>query len=184
MLEQILDYIHNYFDNNQPKWSGDFKIENGMLVLRDDMSLKDGQYFRIIGSVFNDGIYQYGNTQLAVDDSEGVPDTLSFALDENGHLIQTSEGATPRYHDQLTDEEFTGSVWAMAVPPAVIALSVEISNWVDKYGSAVNSPYQSESFGGYNYTKAQGGGANSASGAPYSWQNVFASRLNRWRKIS
>ena len=52
------------------------------------------------------------------------------------------------------DERFEGAVWALAVPPAVIALAGEITEWQEKNGEAVLSPYTSESFGGYSYTRA------------------------------
>lgn len=80
----------------------------------------------------------------------------------------------------LKDETFDGVIWALAVPPSVIALSAEIDSWLEKYGDNVNSPYQSESFGGYSYSKASGAGTGSGTA---SWKDVFRSRLNRWRKI-
>lgn len=79
--------------------------------------------------------------------------------------------------ETLTDEAFEGEVWAMAVPPAVIALAKEIKTYAESEG-ATPSAYVSESFAGYSYTKATG-----TDGAPLSWQKVFAKRLNRWRKI-
>ena len=45
-------------------------------------------------------------------------------------------------------------------------------------GAGKESPYTSESFGGYSYTKA-----TDANGAPIGWQKAFASRLNKWRKL-
>ena len=48
-----------------------------------------------------------------------------------------------------------------------------------KYGEKSLSPYQSESFGGYSYTKA-----SASNGDQVDWKTVFRSRLNRWRKIS
>ena len=149
MLTELCQELRNWFDRNQPKWHGDFTIENGALVLRDDMSLKDGQYFRIVGSALNDGVYQWGHDGL------------------------------------LADESFTGSIWAMAVPPSVIALSEQIDAWIAKneaIDSANMSPFQSESFGGYTYNKGSGG-SNSGSGAGLSWQDAFKRKLNRWRKI-
>lgn len=142
MLEEILNYIHNYFEKEIV--SGTFTIDSGSIQLG---FLQNNQYFRIVGSVFNDGIYKYPV-------------------------------------DNLIDETFTGKIWAMAVPPAVVALVSEIEEWVGKYGSVQNSPYSSESFGGYSYTKSNGsiGSGNGAQQA--SWQGVFNSRLNHWRKIS
>lgn len=142
MLEQILNYIHNYFEKEIVP--GTYSISSGTFEVD---FLQNGQYFRIVGSVFNDGIYKYPA-------------------------------------DDLADETFTGEIWAMAVPPAVIALSSEISDWVDKYKDVMDGPYQSESFGGYSYTKkSSGGGTNNGNDAS-DWRSVYRSRLNHWRKIS
>lgn len=88
--------------------------------------------------------------------------------------------------DTLADErEFTGAVWPMAVPPAVINLAAEIAEWQAKYGgagSANMSPYSAESYGGYSYTKAQGY-ASSGGGMLNNWQAVYAAQLAPWRKI-
>ena len=82
-----------------------------------------------------------------------------------------------RSGDKLpADETFDGAVWAMAIPPALEAIAAEIEEWKAKNADVLASPYQSESFGGYSYSK--GTGSDSAS-----WQGSFSSRLNRWRKI-
>lgn len=87
--------------------------------------------------------------------------------------------------DTLVDEgEFRGSVWVMSVPTDFLALVEEIKAWQTKYGSLESeamSPFNSESFGGYSYSKGSGG-ASSGSGAGASWQDAFGSRLNRWRR--
>ena len=82
---------------------------------------------------------------------------------------------------ELTDETFTGAIWLMAIPKYVIDLASEISEWITKYNDTISSPFQSESFGGYSYTKANGG-SDSGSSVP-TWQSVFTSQLNVWRKI-
>lgn len=141
MLEQILDYIHNYFEK---------EVHHGTFVINDHVLDVDflvyGQYYKVEGSVLNDGIYQYGV-------------------------------------DELIDETFNGRVLSMAVPRSIIILSEEIQGWVDKYGESSASPYQSESFGGYSYSK---GTATDKSGrsVPITWQSVFGTRLNAYRKIS
>lgn len=143
MLEQVLDYIHNYFIDEIH--SGKFSIKNGAL---DVDFLKDGQFYYIKGSVFSDGLHQF-----------------------KAHV------------KNMRDEDFAGEVWAMAVPPAVIAISNEIDDWIAQYSKIIDTPYQSESFGGYSYSKAAGGNNNSKS-TMYGWQEKFGERLNRWRKIS
>lgn len=137
---------------NKPGIRGTYTISGGMLSLH---SVKDGQRFWITGSDLNDGVYTYHENGIKNDD-----DTEAAGL---------------------RDETFDGCVCALAVPPAVIALAAEISDWVDNFGEEVNSPYQSENvIGVYSYTKASGG---TGAGGSVSWQDVFASRLNRWRKL-
>lgn len=84
----------------------------------------------------------------------------------------------------LRDETFTGEIREMRAPAAVLALTAEIETWMTKYGEAVNSPYASESFGGYSYTKAQGGASEDGGSPASSWQAVFGPRLNQWRKLA
>lgn len=149
MLTELCQELRNWFNRDMDRWIGDFQIENGTL---NDFSgkLKPGQYYRVIGSVFNDGVHKYGD-------------------------------------GDLTDETFTGTVWAMAVPPAVIALSDEIDAWISKYSgedSVARSPFSSESFGGYSYSKSAGGQGSGSDGSKGgSWKAAFAYDLNRWRKI-
>ena len=151
MLTELCDYLKNWFDTNQPKRFATFTVSGGKVEGLDTM-LQIGQYYRIVGSVFNDGVYKY-----------------SMEADEN-----------------LTDEVFDGAVWAMAVPKRVIKLADDIAAWEEQYGgvnSAAMSPYQSESFGGYSYSKASGGSSEDGTDNPGSWQAAFKSRLVRWRKI-
>ena len=127
-----------------------------------DFSIVDGvitpsfdiptDYIRIIGSRKNDGVYKVSD------------------LVEN----------------PLTDEgKFHGAIWCMSVPKDFIALCDEIADWQAKYGgvdSATMSPFQSESFGGYSYSKGSGSSNSESSSVP-TWQSTFASRLNVFRKI-
>jgi len=118
--------------------------------------LKDGQRFLIAGSVLNDGMYTYHTNGIKDDD-----DTAAVGL---------------------KDETWAGTICALAVPPTLIALSEEIKTWVANNGETVNSPYQNESvIGVYSYTKATGG---SGAGGAVSWQDVYKSQLNRWRRVA
>ena len=137
MLNEVCAEIRNYFvkDIHNRK----FEIVDGKIAPLD--FLQEGQYFRIIGSVFNDGVYKYPASGL-------------------------------------TDESFSGAVWGMAVPPAVISLTEEIKAF-NESDAGKPSAYTSESFGGYSYSKA-----TESNGAPISWQKVFASKLNKYRRIS
>lgn len=131
---------------------GWFEIADGMISL----PLLDGQRFLIQGSALNDGMYTYHDTGIRDDD-----DTAEVGLQ---------------------DETWAGTICALAVPPAVIALSAEVKAWVDANGESLNSPYSSESvLGVYSYTKASGG---HGAGGTVGWMDVFADQLKRWRKVS
>lgn len=86
-----------------------------------------------------------------------------------------------KYDNKLSlhDETFTGTIWAMKIPPSFVDLATEIDNWIQKNGEAVSSPYQSESWGGYSYSMKSGG----AESGSVSWKSVFGGSLNRWRKL-
>ena len=152
MLAELCRELNNWFDEKPDGTSdrhfGTFVIENGSIDL-SGTGIRDGQHFRIVGSVLNDGVYRYPA-------------------------------------QSLSDETFDGAVWLMRVPLEVINLSTDIMAWQEKYGaadSAAMSPFQSESFGGYSYTKASGSSADGAGSAAPTWQSVFRGRLNVWRKI-
>ena len=86
----------------------------------------------------------------------------------------------------LHDETFTGKIQAMAVPSDLIAILGEITAWMDKYGGAdstANSPFNSESFGGYSYSKSPGGASTTESSNTPAWWGTFGGRLARWRKL-
>ena len=148
MLREVLDYVHNWFIKEPHV--GAFVIDNGALSPAD--FLLEGQRFRVVGSVLNDGLYTYHSSGIKDGDDKAVT---------------------------LKDEAFNGTICALAVPRDVIALADEIGAWVTANSDTLNSPYTSESFGGYSYTKASAGAGEKA----YGWQTQFSGRLNQWRKL-
>lgn len=81
MLEQVLLSLRNWFVAD--KRTGRVRIEDGRLVPPAALGLKEGQYVRITGSTFNDGLHAWP-------------------------------------YNRLTDEEFVGTVWALAIPQATL----------------------------------------------------------------
>lgn len=143
MLEEVLNHTHNWFrvrDSVNGIYSGTYTIEDGEIALP---FLQNEQYFRIIGSTFNDGLHCYGPAM-----------------------------------ECLEDETFTGAVWALAIPQEVVKLAAEMEEWDAKNGAAVSGPYQSESFGGYSYSKHTNGNG----GAVTVW-DTFRARLKPYQKI-
>lgn len=153
MLTEVCDFVHNYFEHSL--YEGSFVVSSGTVEGISDL-LANGQRFRIRGSALNDGIYTYQNGRVYDDDNVSAVD--------------------------LKEETFTGTITAMAVPVAFLRIVEDITAWIDKNQAALDSPYTSESFGGYSYTKATGSGANA--GGVLGWQDVFRAKLNAYRKIA
>lgn len=110
---------------------------------------------------------------------------LSLPGLENGdyYLIEGSrrnDGIHVYGNQDLRNEVFSGTVTEICVPDALLNLLDEINQWQEKNGEAVASPYQSESFGGYSYTKAN---ASNGNGESMSWKTAFGQRLRAWRKL-
>ena len=133
MLSKVCREVKNWFEKEKI-FDKKIQIKNNEIET-PYIALQENQYFRIVGSVFNDGVYKFPT-------------------------------------DKLTDETFSGAIWLLAIPQDFLDLVDEIEAWCEQYGN--NSPFTSESFGGYSYTKKQGSDT---------WQGAFADKLNKWRKV-
>lgn len=69
MLEELMRECRNWFVAPNGVHHGVFTIKDGSISLP---FLVSGQYFRIVGSVFNDGIYRYGAAELADETFDGA----------------------------------------------------------------------------------------------------------------
>lgn len=138
-MAELCGELHNWFSPVCNAHAGTYEISDGSLL--DVDFLQDGQYFRIVGSVFNDGVYIY-----------------------------------PEYG--LKDETFDGSIWPMNVPAEVRCLAAEIDESRHNHNGDKTPKFNSESFGGYSYTRA-----TNSDGLPLTWRDVFRKRLNPWRKL-
>ena len=74
MLEQVLMHLKNWFLVPGGIHEGTYTIEDGGIALP---FLANGQYFRIFGSVFNDGLHQYPASDLKAETFEGTVWALS-----------------------------------------------------------------------------------------------------------
>ena len=100
-------------------------------------------------------------------------------------LIGSMQDDVYKYPAILADEEWSGAVWLMNPPAGVLAILQEMQDWQAKHADALTGPYQSESFGGYTYSLKSGTSASGqADNSAGSWQGVFKSRLNEWRKLA
>lgn len=139
-LSDVCGELRNWFERS--RYIGHFAIQNGELLLPPNINVQSGQYIRIIGSVFNDGIYTYPV-------------------------------------NSLRDEIFDGAVWLLGGDIYKVAeLTEEINDWLSKNQKVIDSPFKSEAFGSYSYTKATEDTAITCT-----WQSQFRAKLDRWRKL-
>ena len=66
-LTEICEYLNNHFVRS--KASGHYVISGNTITLPQ---IQDGQYFCIIGSVFNDGVHKYPTTDLIDEEFDGA----------------------------------------------------------------------------------------------------------------
>lgn len=85
MITEILQYLRNWF--RQAVYTGEFSIANGAIT-GEGLTLADGQYFRIIGSALNDGVWKYGTDTLKDETFNGavwglsIPPAVAALADE------------------------------------------------------------------------------------------------------
>lgn len=80
MLTDLCQELRNWFDRDMPKLFGTFsihdneiyKVEDGVEKPLSSYGLADNQYFRIIKSVFNDGVHQYPVADLSDETFDGA----------------------------------------------------------------------------------------------------------------
>jgi len=146
-LTELCQELHNWFETD--KFIGTYSVAEGIIASTNpDFKLKEGQFFRIVGSTFDDGVHQNTQKDLA----------------------------------ELHDDAWHGAIWPMAIPTAVISLATQIEEWAEKYetaGSEAMSPFASESFAGYSYSKP----TNKNGSTTANWTDAFRTQLNRWRKL-
>lgn len=207
MLYETCKECKNFFIRTIEK--GDFVIEDNAIAVTG--KYQAGQYVKIAGSLFNDGnLYQIesienGKISVAIVDENypawiqpsGGHDAypIGARVSHNGmryvSLINanvTVPGTNERYWETihydaaehiLTDESFIGTIAGLAIPRDFITLVDEITAFHEEALKTPNlGQVQSESFGGYSYSMAVG-----SDGLPATWKNIFASRLNPYRKM-
>lgn len=87
--------------------------------------------------------------------------------------------------EDIADKTFQGAVWPMDPPAAILEAAKWAEDWEAENGGATataNGPFQSESFGGYSYTKATGGSTGSIGSSVFD-QAQLKAMLAPYKKI-
>lgn len=130
MLEKMCAECRNYFIKDIH--FGTFKIESGAIEPLD--FLQKGQYFRIVGSVFNDGIYQYPAVNLLDETFHGAIWAMSvppsfIALASDIKTWQDKDGKPSAY----TSESFGGYSYTKATNA-----KGQVATWKEVFAPQLN----------------------------------------------
>lgn len=112
MLTELCAEVRNYFVSEIH--NGNFTIEGGNIAPLS--FLKEGQYFRIVGSALNDGVYKYPTSDLADESFEGavwamnVPPSFIALADKIKAFNESEAGKLSAY----TSESFGGYTYSRA----------------------------------------------------------------------
>ena len=111
-LTNLCAELRNYFETE--KRFGTFTISDGSISPSD--FLQDGQYFRIVGSVFNDGVHRHPAHDLTDETFDGAVWAMAVppAVVELLQKIQEVEAATANAPTAYTSESFGGYSYTKA----------------------------------------------------------------------
>ena len=111
-LTNLCAELRNYFETE--KRFGTFTISGGSISPSD--FLQDGQYFRIVGSVFNDGVHRHPAHDLTDETFDGAVWAMAVppAVVELLQKIQEFEAATANAPTAYTSESFGGYSYTKA----------------------------------------------------------------------
>ena len=111
-LTNLCAELRNYFETE--KRFGTFTISGGSISPSD--FLQDGQYFRIVGSVFNDGVHRHPAHDLTAETCDGAVWAMSVppAVVELLQKIQEFEAAEANSPTAYISESFGGYSYTKA----------------------------------------------------------------------
>lgn len=132
MLEQILRHLNNYFVAKNGVHKGTYSVSSGTLDLD---FLQEGQYFRVIGSVFNDGVYQYPATDLTDEEFDGEIDALAVPKAVQDLATEVQAWCTENPPSAYVSEAFGGYSRTRAVSGGTGAPAT----WEDVFRGRLNA---------------------------------------------
>ena len=111
-LTNLCAELRNYFETK--KRFGTFTISDGSLSPSN--FLQDGQYYRIVGSVFNDGVHRHPAHDLTDETFDGAVWAMAVppAVVELLQKIQEFEAATANAPTNYISESFGGYSYTKA----------------------------------------------------------------------
>ena len=116
----------NFFSTENDRHKGTFTVKDGAFAPLD--FLQEGQYFRVVGSTYNDGVYQYPDANLTGEVwSMRVPPAFI-------ELSERIDASTAKHEETLktpyTSESFAGYSYTIAQNQSAMQIfSRELNKW-------------------------------------------------------
>lgn len=139
MLSEICHELKNWFDRDQPHFYGTFEIKNNHIADTEFESvIKPNQYFRICGSVFNDGVWKNDNSLELTDEIfdgdvslMAVPaDVIKLEAEIKDWIDHNADALNSIY----ASESFGGYSYTRASGTS----GKPVSSWQDAFASKLN----------------------------------------------
>ena len=139
LMDEVCGYIHNYFPAKPGGiHRGTFTIRDGMLTVD---FLQPNQYFRVIGSVFNDGVWMYQSGDMVDETFTGaiwamnVPPAFIALLQEIEQWVDKYGGADSVNMSPFNAESFNNYSYTKSGVARSNASSGGPTTWDTVYGS-------------------------------------------------
>ena len=121
-MTDLCEELHNWdFNRRAARYHGTYHVVDNQIDLTElvaDGSIQQDQYFRVVGSVFCDGVYKYGTDTLPHDETFTgvvwamyVPPEIYNLLDEINEWMDTEEGK--KLSSPYSSESFGGYSYSL-----------------------------------------------------------------------
>ena len=143
MLEQVLTHIHNWFPHGETAVRG-CAIEGGQLPA--SFSIPEGVWYRIQGSLLNDGLHMGGAGDLVDETFDGtitvcaIPNALLEVVEEiEDWQAAYREGRNKALGSPYSSESFDGYSYSMRDYSGANSASGGLSGWQAEFAGQLNA---------------------------------------------
>jgi hypothetical protein len=156
MMLEVMREVRNFFDVSVER--REFVLSKGKISLSGKYEV--GQYILLTGSLLVNGVYRVAAV------SRG-----RYTLD-----LPTGQAGGAEI-----DEKWAGIVYGLAVPPEFVKLCEEIQKFDESSGN--NNIVSETVIGVHSWTRATRTDGSRAKGVPVTWRDMYADRLNHYRRM-
>ena len=137
MLTELCQELKNWFDVERK--FGEFTIDDGHITVE---GLQEGQYFRIVGSVFNDGVHKFengGSNTLTDETFDGAVWLMAVPLaviDLSKDISDWIENNTAASKSPFKSESF--GVYSYSLKSGSSSGSGDFATWENAFSNELN----------------------------------------------